>query len=102
MLTGHIMNAQFIVVNERVWQNLTQDQRDAISAAAQDTRKRASETIRNQEMGELQKLKDLHMNVIGPDNGLNLDAYKASVSKVMQQTFGAKFRELYEEIDAIR
>ena len=30
MLTGHIMNAQVIVINEKVWQKLTPAQRDAL------------------------------------------------------------------------
>ena len=74
MLTGHIMNAQLIVINEKVWQKLTPAQRDALSAAAQDVRKRASEMVKSQEAEETEKLKGLKMNVIGPDNGLKLDA----------------------------
>ena len=31
MLTGHIMNAQLIVINEKVWQKLTPAQRDALA-----------------------------------------------------------------------
>ena len=102
MLTGHIMNAQLIVINEKVWQKLTQAQRDALSAAAQDVRKRASEMVKNQEAEETEKLKGLKMNVIGPDNGLKLDVYKAAVGKVVQEKFGAKFGDLYKEIAAIK
>jgi tripartite ATP-independent transporter DctP family solute receptor len=102
MLTGHIMNAQLIVINDKVWQKLTPAQRDAISAAAQDVRKRASELVKNQEAEETEKLKGLKMNVIGPDNGLKLDAYKASVAKVVQEKFGSKFGDLYKEIAAIK
>jgi TRAP-type transport system periplasmic protein len=102
MLTGHIMNAQLIVINEKVWQKLTQAQRDGLSAAAQDVRKRASEMVRSQEAEETEKLKGLKMTVIGPDNGLKLDVYKAAVGKVVQDKFGTKFGELYKEIAAIR
>jgi TRAP-type transport system periplasmic protein len=102
MLTGHIMNAQVIVINERVWQKLPQSQRDAFSAAAQDVRRRASEMVKNQESSETEGLKSLNMTVIGPDNGLNLDAYKTSVNRVVQAKFGAKFAELYREIAAVK
>jgi len=102
MLTGHIMNAQLIVINDKVWQKLTQTQRDAISAAAQDVRKRASEMVKNQEAEETEKLKNLKMTVIGPGNGLKLDLYKASVDKVVQEKFGTKFGDLYKEIAAIK
>jgi TRAP-type C4-dicarboxylate transport system substrate-binding protein len=102
MLTGHIMNAQLIVINEKVWQKLTQAQRDALNAAAQDVRKRASEMVKNQEAEETEKLKGLKMTVIGPDNGLKLDAYKAAVGKVVQEKFATKFGDLYKEIAAIK
>jgi tripartite ATP-independent transporter DctP family solute receptor len=102
MLTGHIISAQFIVLNERVWQNLAQAQRDALSAAAREVRKRASEMVKNQEPEQIDKLKVLNMNVIGPDNGLNLEAYRTSVKKVVEEKFGAKFGELYKEIAAIK
>jgi tripartite ATP-independent transporter DctP family solute receptor len=102
MLTGHIMNAQLVVINERVWQKLTQPQRDALSSAALDVRRRGSETVKNEEPAETEKLKALKMNVIGPDNGLDLDAFKTSVNKVVQEKFGAKFGQLYMEIAAIK
>jgi TRAP-type C4-dicarboxylate transport system substrate-binding protein len=102
MQTGHIMNAQLIVINEKVWQKLTQAQRDAVSAAAQEVSKKASEMVKNQEAEETEKLKSLKMTVIGTGNGLKLDLYKASVDKLVQEKFGAKFGELYKEIAAIK
>ena len=102
MLTGHIMNAQLIVINDKVWQRLTQQQRDAVSAAAEDVRKRASEMVKNQEAEETEKLKGLKMNVIGPTNGLKLDVFKASVNKLVDAKFGTKFGDLYKEISAIK
>jgi hypothetical protein len=39
---------------------------------------------------------------VGPAEGLRLDAFKASVNKVVQDRFGAKFGELYKEIAAVR
>jgi TRAP-type transport system periplasmic protein len=102
MQTGHIINAQLIVINEKVWQKLTQAQRDAVSAAAQEVSKKASEMVKNQEAEETEKLKSLKMTVIGTGNGLKLDLYKASVDKLVQEKFGAKFGELYKEIAAIK
>jgi TRAP-type C4-dicarboxylate transport system substrate-binding protein len=90
------------VINDKVWQKLTQAQRDAVSAAAQDVRKRASEMVKNQEAEETEKLKNLKMTVIGAGNGLKLDLYKASVDKIVQEKFGAKFGDLYKEIAAIK
>jgi tripartite ATP-independent transporter DctP family solute receptor len=101
MLTGHVMNAQVIVINEKVWQGLAPAQRDAVTAAAKDTQKRASEMVRQQETEEIAKLKELKMTVIGPEQGLKLDAFRASVNKLVQEKFAAKYGDLYKEVAAI-
>jgi TRAP-type C4-dicarboxylate transport system substrate-binding protein len=102
MQTGHIMNAQVIVINEKTWQKLSAAQRDQISAAAQEVRQKASEMVRKQEAEETEKLKALKMNVIGTAEGLKLDTFKASVNKVVQEKFGSKYGELYKEIAAVK
>jgi len=102
MLTGHVMNAQVIVINEKVWQGLTPAQREAVSKAAVEVRNRATESVRRQEAEELAKLKELKMTVIGPDNGLKLDAFRASVGKLVNDRFAAKYGELYKEIAAVK
>ncbi len=58
--------------------------------------------MRAQESEELAKLKSLKMTVIGPENGLKLDAFKASVGKLVNEKFAAKYGELYKEIAAIK
>jgi tripartite ATP-independent transporter DctP family solute receptor len=102
MLTGHIMNAQLIVINEKAWQGLTPELRTALTKAAEEVRTKATDMVRAQESEETEKLRSLKMNVIGPANGLKLDAFKASVNKVVQDKFGAKFGDLYKEIAAVR
>lgn len=102
MLTSHIMNAQLIVINEKAWQALSPAQREQIAAAADEVRRKATDMVRNDENAELEKLKGLKMNVIGPANGLKLDAFKASVGKVVQEKFGAKFGDLYRDIAAVK
>ncbi len=42
------------------------------------------------------------MTVIGPAEGLKLDAFKASVNKLVNERFGAKYGDLYKEIAAIK
>jgi len=58
--------------------------------------------VRSQEAEETEKLKGLKMTVIGPDNGLKLDLFKAAVGKIVQDKFAAKFGDLYKEIAAIK
>lgn len=102
MLTGHIMNAQLIVINEKAWQGLSPEMKAALAKAADEVRTKATEHVRAQEADETEKLKGLKMKVVGPAEGLRLDAFKASVNKVVQDRFGAKFGELYKEIAAVR
>lgn len=102
MQTGHIMNAQLIVMNEKAWQGLTPAQRTEIAKVAADVRDRATKMVQGQEAEETEKLKSLKMTVIGIQNGLKLDAFKTSVNKVVQDKFGAKFGDLYKEIAAVK
>ena len=102
MLTGHIMNAQVIVVNEKAWQGLTAAQRDQLSQAAAEVRRKATEMVRSQEASETEELRKNKMTIVGADQGLNLAAFRTSVSKAVDQKFGAKYGELYKAIEAVR
>lgn len=102
MQTGHIMNAQVVVINEKAWQGLTAAQRDQLSAAAAEVRKRATDMVRQSEAEETAKLKELKMTVIGPAEGLDVVAFRTSVRKVVDAKFGAKFGDLYKSIEAVR
>jgi len=102
MLTGHVMNAQLIVINEKTWSGLSPEMKAAVSKAADEVRTRATDTVRQSEADETAKLKALKMTVIGPAEGLKLDAFKASVNKLVAEKFAAKYGELYKEIDAVK
>ena len=102
MLTGHIMNAQVIVINERAWQGLSAAQREQLSAAAAEVRRKATDMVRGQEASETEELKKLKMTVVGPAEGLNLAAFQSSVRKAVDQKFGAKYGELYKPSEAVR
>lgn len=101
MQTGHIMNAQVIVVNEDAWQALTPELRQEVQAAANEVRVRATEAVRGQEAAETQALRDHGMKVIGAAEGLDIKAFRAGVKKAVDAKFGAKYGDLYRQIDAI-
>ena len=102
MQTGHIMNAQVIVINEKAWQALSPAQRDQISAAANEVRKRATDMVRQSEADETAKLKELKMNVIGSAEGLDVAAFRAAANKAVDAKFGSKYGDLYKAIAAVR
>jgi tripartite ATP-independent transporter DctP family solute receptor len=102
MLTGHIMNAQLIVINEKAWQGLSPETKAALAKSAEEVRNRATEMVKAQEAEETDKLRGLKMKVVGPAEGLKLDAFRTSVGKVVQDKFGAKFGDLYKDIAAVK
>ncbi|MBF6618066.1 TRAP transporter substrate-binding protein [Pollutimonas thiosulfatoxidans] len=102
MLTGHIMNAQVIVMNQGVWKKLTDAQRQAFEKAALEVRAEATDMVQQQEAEELAKLKELKMTVIGPDEGLELDAFKAAANKLVNERFAGKYGQIYTQIGEIK
>ena len=102
MLTGHIMNAQVIVINERAWQALSAAQREQLTSAAAEVRRKATEMVRSQEASETEELRKNKMNIVGADQGLNVGAFRASVRKAVDQKFAAKYGEIYKLIEATR
>jgi tripartite ATP-independent transporter DctP family solute receptor len=101
MLTSHIRAAELVVMNEDQWQSLSPDVQDAFMSAADTVRQRATKAILDQEASDVKALQDNGMTVIGPDNGLELDAFKASVTALVDKKFGDKYGDLYKQIAAV-
>ncbi len=101
MLTGHMSNAEVVVMNEDVWQGMSETQKEAIRQAASQTREKASKAILDNEDAETQKLRELGMTVIGADEGLDLQGFRTSVKKLVDDRFGAEYGELYKKIEAV-
>jgi len=101
MLTGHMSNAEVVVMNEDAWQGLSDPQKEAIAAASLEIRDRATKAIQENEEKDTQALRDKGMTVIGPEDGLDVEAFQASVSKLVEERFGEKYGALYEKIKAI-
>jgi tripartite ATP-independent transporter DctP family solute receptor len=101
MLTGHMSNAEVVVMNEDAWQALSDAQKQAVEAASLETRERATKAIQDNEEKETEELRKLGMTVIGPEDGLEIDAFRASVQKLVDERFGEKYGDLYDKIRAI-
>ena len=101
MLTGHMSNAEVVVMNEDAWQALSDEQKAAVTKAAEETRQKATSAILDKEEEETQALRDLGMTVIGPDEGLDVEAFRTSVKTLVDERFGEKYGDLYAKIAAI-
>ena len=101
METGHIVAAEVVLINDEVWQSLSEEHRTAITEAADEVRQRATEFVLETEEAETQQLRDLGMTVIGPDEGLDIEAFRTSVQERIDQEFGDKYGEFYDQVGAI-
>jgi len=102
MLTNHIMGAQVIVINEDTWQKFTPEQQAGIAKAADEVRNRATAAVKDQEATELAELKKLGMKIIGPEEGLDKEAFRANVKKLVEERFSDKYGDLYKQINDIK
>ncbi|WP_118133477.1 TRAP transporter substrate-binding protein [Oceanicella sp. SM1341] len=102
MLTGHIASAELVVINEDVWQSLTEEEREGIRAAASTVRDRATAAVRDKEAEQIEELKAAGMTVIGPEEGLDIEAFRASVQALVHERFDEKYGDLYAQIDAVK
>ncbi|WP_404425641.1 TRAP transporter substrate-binding protein [Thalassospira australica] len=102
MLTGHISAAEIVVINEDTWQSFPDDVKAGIEKAAETVRQKASKMILDQETEELQALKDAGMTVIGPDDGLDVAAFRSGVEKLVHERFDEKYGAYYEKISAVK
>jgi len=102
MLTNHIMGAEAVVVNENVLKKLPEEIQAQIMEAAKEMSAKATQMTLDLEAQDLQNLKDAGMTVIGPEEGLDIEAFRENTQKLVNERFGEKYGELYEMIKAIQ
>ncbi len=102
MITSHIMGAECVVMNETVWKSLTDSQKKAVMEAAEETAEWATAKTIESEKADIVKLKEAGMTVITADTGLQLDAFRKSVSMLVRERFNDKYGDLYSIIDTIK
>ncbi|MDD3904216.1 MAG: TRAP transporter substrate-binding protein [Sphaerochaeta sp.] len=102
MLTDHIMGSEPVVINEKVYQALSEEHKKIFNEVARETRDWASNYVLNSEEKDIQTLKDKGMTVITAADGLKVDEFRSSVNKVVDQRFGAAWGKYYDMINAIK
>ena len=102
MLTGHIRGMECVVVSESAWQGLSPVIQSQILEAAQEVSQKATSMVLEGEAETLEKLKSAGMRVIGPEDGLAIEAFRSRVGKLVSERFGQQFGSLYQEIRAIQ
>ena len=102
MLTGHIMGAEWVGVNEGVWKKLSAEQQKQIAEAAAETAVWATNLTKDNENSDIENLKAAGMTVIGPADGLKIDMFRAAVQKLVKERFSDKYGDLYKIIETIK
>lgn len=102
MLTGHISAAQVIVINDDTWQSLSPENQAAIAEAALEVRERATTAMLEAEASDLAQLSEAGMQIIGPDEGLDVDAFRTSVQARISEEFDDQYGDLYQLISETR
>lgn len=99
--TRHILGASMVVMNARSLALLTERDRRALFAAAADASAFAqAETIRREAVA-LDELRARGMTVVGPDQGLDLAAFKARAKAITERRLGSRWAEYYRLIESI-
>ncbi|PKL10618.1 MAG: ABC transporter substrate-binding protein [Spirochaetae bacterium HGW-Spirochaetae-8] len=102
MLTDHIMGSEPVVINEKVWQSLSAENKKIFEEVAKETSLWATNYVLGTEASDLKLLQEKGMTVITAKDGLKVDEFRAAVKKVVAERFGAKWGKYYEMIDAIK
>jgi len=101
MLTSHMQAFLVVVINEKVWQGLTQDQRKIILDSSQETSKNILNLGIKEEDELIGKLRAAGMNIIGEKEGLDLKAFRDRVLNHSIQKF-PQWAEYIKEIQDIK
>ncbi len=95
ILTGHNINFNVIMVNDKFWQGLSDDQRNMILTAVKEGGKYALRVALEAEENLLDELQKEGMTVINPD----IDAFRTRASKIMVEKFQDQWgKGFYESI----
>lgn len=102
MLTGHIISAMAVVINEDVWQGLSADDQATILEAAEEAAEWALAENTSAEEDLLTEFEEEHgIEIIGPEDGLDVAAFRERVSARVQQDFGDEYGELISLIESV-
>ncbi len=87
MLTGHMVATLAVFVNERSWGRLSESDRQAVQEAVRQASAKATEWGLDEEETLKGTLQQLGMTVIGPSEGLKVEAFKEGVLAKIRERF---------------
>ncbi|WP_240795371.1 TRAP transporter substrate-binding protein [Aquibacillus halophilus] len=101
MLTGHIIASSGVIINEETWQSIPTDDQELIMEAANEARDSAIEWNKEIESSALTEIKEKGMEVIGEEEGLDVDAFEQQITELIQERFSDEYGYIYDEVNSI-
>jgi TRAP-type transport system periplasmic protein len=102
ILTGHVHAFAAAIINEKVYQALSPLARAAVDQAAIEAPAYGNVLALRQEAEMLAELRKAGMTLIGPEQGLNLEAVRTRVRGYVYPKFEAQWtRSLMEQVQAL-
>jgi tripartite ATP-independent transporter DctP family solute receptor len=102
MLTGHVFGVVGTLINESVFQKLPADVQKILLEAGEAAGKHGDAVTVRQEAEIVDKLKAAGTTIIGPENGLDLDAFRTQIQAYAFKKFEDKWpAELIQQILAL-
>lgn len=102
MKTGHFLFTGAVVINDEIFQSLPADLQQILLECCEEIQLSTSNSFVEKEEGLLKQCAENGMTIISEEEGLDLAAFKESVAKKVDETFGEKYAEIYKEIESLK
>jgi len=103
ILTRHQLIPIPFTINSESWAELSAEDQEGVARAAQEAAAWMTETVQSEEASLLEQLQAEGMTVIGPDQGLDMDAFRTSVEAEVAPLDGEEWPEgLLESVANLR
>ncbi|MEQ9716384.1 MAG: TRAP transporter substrate-binding protein [Candidatus Asgardarchaeum sp.] len=97
ILTGHQNMINMTVINEKKWNTLPSEVQKILIKSARDAAHYHDGLVKAETKYELEFLKE-HLTVIGPEQGLDIQAFRERAFKMQSKDFEKKWGDLYKRI----
>ena len=102
MKTSHFLFTGAVIINDEIFNSLPEDLQQILLDCCYEIQQSTSQSFVEKEEDLLNKCAEKGMTIITEEDGLDLDAFKASVAVKVDETFGDQYAEIYKEIEALK
>lgn len=102
MLTGHILAAESVVINEQIWQQFSNRVKFIIKEVAKEVSVYATNLTLDREQKNLETIREAGMEIIGQKQGLDKNAFRSRTRKILSKQLDKKALRILDEIKSIK